>query len=74
MDAREVHRRLRVGRLFPHWIKGRIEEHGFKEGKDFEVFAKMAKKPPRGRCPSLGGRPSTEYQVTTDMGHDLAAA
>jgi phage anti-repressor protein len=67
IDAREVHRRLGVGRMFSHWIKDRIDRHGFVEGKDFEVFANLAKTP-------FGGRPSTEYQVTTDMAYDLASA
>jgi phage anti-repressor protein len=35
VNARDLHKALGVGRDFSNWIKGRIEEYGFVEGKDF---------------------------------------
>lgn len=37
VSARTLHNALGVGRDFTNWIKGRIEEYGFKKGVDFEV-------------------------------------
>jgi phage anti-repressor protein len=74
INARDVHARLGVGRRFNTWIKGRIEEYGFVEGRDFVVssssgeggFSQNGEKP-------LGGRPSIEYMLTGDMALGLAA-
>lgn len=38
VSARALHNALGVGRDFTNWIKGRIEEYGFKKGVDFEVI------------------------------------
>ncbi|MDR1039442.1 MAG: antA/AntB antirepressor family protein [Deltaproteobacteria bacterium] len=67
ISARDVHGRLGVGRQFNHWIKERIEKHGFLEGVDYVAVANLAKT-------TFGGAPVTEYMVTTDMAQDLAAA
>ena len=37
VSARALYKALGVGRDFTNWIKGRIEEYGFKKGVDFEV-------------------------------------
>ncbi|MDR1081873.1 MAG: antA/AntB antirepressor family protein [Deltaproteobacteria bacterium] len=65
IDAREVYRRLGVRRHFKSWIKGRIEEHGFEEGQDFEVL------PLEGINPQ-GVRPTIEYNLTIIMARDLS--
>jgi phage anti-repressor protein len=36
VDARFLHEKLEVGRDFSNWIKDRIDEYEFVEGKDFE--------------------------------------
>jgi len=35
INARDLHEHLEVGRFFANWIKGRIKECSFVEGKDF---------------------------------------
>lgn len=35
VDARTLHKELKVGRAFAHWIKERIEQFGLLEGRDF---------------------------------------
>ena len=41
VSARALHKALGVGRDFTTWIKGRIEEYGFKKGVDFEVVENL---------------------------------
>jgi anti-repressor protein len=67
MDARELHGRLGVGRHFADWIKDRIEKHNFVENRDFVLTPNLSVR-------SASGTPAREYQVTTDMAHDLASA
>jgi phage anti-repressor protein len=62
IDARELHEKLKVGRDFSNWIKGRIEEYKFTEGIDFSPILAKNKK----------GRPAVEYKLTLDMGKELA--
>ena len=35
VNARELHKRLKVGKFFANWIKDRIEKYDFIEGADF---------------------------------------
>jgi phage anti-repressor protein len=35
VNLRELHERLDVGRDFSHWVKGRIAQYGFIEGRDY---------------------------------------
>lgn len=65
VSARELHQFLGVGRDFSNWIKNRIEEYGFVENQDFEVFAKIGENP-------NGGRPSKEYAISLDMAKELS--
>jgi len=65
VDARELHAFLEVGKVFAAWIQERIEQYGFKENLDYEVFSKSGKNP-------TGGRPSKEYYVSIDMAKELA--
>lgn len=61
VNARDLHAFLEVGRDFPTWIKDRIDEFGFEDGRDFS--------PVPGK--STGGRPSIEYAITLDMAQEL---
>ncbi|GHV79791.1 hypothetical protein AGMMS49944_15820 [Spirochaetia bacterium] len=38
VNAHDLHEKLEVGRDFSNWIKGRIEEYGFEEGKDYQKY------------------------------------
>ena len=65
-DARDLHAYLEVGRDFTNWIKARIKQYGFEEGRDFVTDA---------RSPILasGNRgAATDYLVILDMAKELA--
>lgn len=64
-DARDLHRFLKVGRVFAAWISERIEQYGFAQNVDYAVFSEAGKNP-------LGGRPTKEYAITIDMAKELA--
>ena len=38
INARDVHRLLKVGRDYSKWIKARINQAGFIENQDFAIF------------------------------------
>ncbi len=65
VDARELHGFLGVGKDFTTWIRGRLKEYGFEQGKDYEVFTKSGENP-------QGGRPLAEYTLTLDTAKELA--
>jgi phage anti-repressor protein len=65
VNARDLHNFLKVGKMFAHWIKDRIEQYNFLENQDFIVFADFGKNP-------QGGRPSKEYHLTLDMAKELS--
>ena len=65
VDARELHAFLNVGRDYTTWVKNRIDEYGFVESQDFEVFTKTGEN-------LKGGRPSKEYMLSLDMAKELA--
>jgi phage anti-repressor protein len=62
VDARTLHQFLQVGKDFSNWIKGRIDDYGFVEGRDFSPI--LAK--------STGGRQAIEYSLTLDMAKELS--
>lgn len=64
VDARELHAFLENGDAFANWIKDRIEQYGFVEGRDFTSYLENAKK--------LGGRRAREYAISLDMAKELA--
>ena len=66
-DGRDLHSYLEVGRDFTTWIKARIRQYGFEEGRDYvvEVFPKTGEK-------SGIGRPADNYLVTLDTAKELA--
>ncbi|HFK7216872.1 TPA: antA/AntB antirepressor family protein [Escherichia coli] len=70
VSARALHKALGVGRVFPSWIKGRIEEYGFTEGVDYEVVEYLSRPDPV----SAKSRQQTalEYIITVNMAKELA--
>ncbi len=65
VNARELHNFLEVDTKFTMWIERRINDYGFFENEDFEVFLKNGKN-------SKGGRPSKEYAISLDMAKELS--
>jgi phage anti-repressor protein len=65
VNARYLHAFLDVGKRFATWITDRIDQFGFLENVDFEVFPEIGKNP-------QGGRPSKEYILTLGMAKELA--
>lgn len=65
VDARELHKKLKVSTKFSMWMERRIQEYDFKEGLEF--FPNLGKTS-KG---SKGGRPTIEYQLTTIMAQEL---
>jgi anti-repressor protein len=61
-NLRELHGNLKNGDHFPTWIKDRIRQYGFVEGRDFVTFSVI---------PENGGR-RVEYYGTLSMGKELA--
>lgn len=61
VNARELWEFLESKQEFSNWIKNRISEYGFSEGKDF--LTNLSKS---------HGRPSREYIITLDMAKELA--
>lgn len=68
VDARELHRRLKVKTSFNHWFNRRVSEYNFDENKDYftenQLLDKNDKKYPH--------RPRTEYFLTIDMAKEIA--
>lgn len=64
-DARDLHTFLSVGRDFSTWIKDRIDQYGFADGKDYSPIS-------GNRADGLPGKPRTEYHLTLDMAKELA--
>ncbi len=64
VNARELHEYLGSGHRFADWMQYRIEQYGFIEHEDYEVFRKSPKNP-------LGGRPLGEYFISVDMAKEL---
>jgi phage anti-repressor protein len=70
VSARELHRFLEVGKDFSTWIKGRIEDFEYQQGRDFIVITGS---PNLGNQNGRGGdRRSIEYHLTLDMAKELA--
>lgn len=61
VDARLLHNQLGAKSIFATWIKRRIEEFAFEEGKDFFPNLEKSKT-----------KPITEYHLTLDMAKELA--
>lgn len=48
VNARELHGFLHVGKDFSTWIKDRIDQYDFVQGRDFEVFTEAGENPSGG--------------------------
>lgn len=60
VSARDLHEGLEIKTRFNDWFP-RMTEYGFEVGKDF--YSKMSE--------SIGGRPSTDYQISVDMAKQI---
>ena len=65
VDARELHSFLEVGKDFSTWMKDRVEQYGFVDGTDFEVFTSFGEN-------YQVGRPAKEYSITLGMAKELS--
>lgn len=67
VNARDLHRTLGVKKKFADWIKAQISSLYLEENRDYIVI------PLKGNNPS-GGRPLSEYIITTDTAKGIAMA
>lgn len=65
INARDLHKALKVGRDFSNWIKDRLNRGKFVENKHYVVFANSGENP-------QGGRPSIEYYITIDVAKHIS--
>lgn len=70
VNARDLHKFLKVGRDFTTWIKGRISQYVFVENVDYIIVENLSS-PNRGsaksRCQKM-----TDYHLTLDMAKELS--
>ena len=64
VSARELHEFLEIKTEFAKWMH-RMCEYGFNENVDYRVIVKNDENP-------LGGRPSTDYEISLDMAKEIA--
>lgn len=73
VNGRDLHTFMGVRRDFSTWIKDRIEQYGFAEHQDYEVFTDSGDNV---RSPDLGskrgGHNRVEYAISLDMAKELA--
>ncbi|RUR38560.1 phage antirepressor KilAC domain-containing protein [Vreelandella populi] len=67
VDARELHKFLKVKRDFSSWIKARIADYEFLQDVDYIVLPKMGEAQPRGFAANR-----KEYAITLDMAKELS--
>lgn len=77
VNARDLHKFLKVGRDFTTWIKGRIEQYLFIENVDFILIPqnggiKNSAHQTGGTQKRGGDRRSIEYHLTLDMAKELS--
>jgi len=63
VNARELHKFLRIGKDFSTWIKNRIQQYAFQENQDYVLT-----------FPKTGERQNvkvTEYHLSLDMAKEL---
>ena len=70
-DARDLHAVLGVGRDFSNWIKGRINEYGFVEGKDYAVVLETPNLAFQERRHG-GARKIIDYHLTSGMAKEVS--
>lgn len=75
VNARDLHSFLGVGKDFSTWIKDRVEQYGFVEGRDFACApaagASSVRSPVSG-SENRGGQNRVDYHVALDMAKELA--
>ena len=71
INARDVHRLLKVGRMYQHWIKARIEQAGFIENQDFVIVQNSTIGLPKLASEKGGDTRSYDYIVSLDMAKHL---
>lgn len=70
VSARALHKALGVKRDFTNWIKGRIEEYGFKKGVDFELVEYLTS--PNPASAKSRHQLAHDYLLTLNMAKELA--
>ncbi|MWM90405.1 antA/AntB antirepressor family protein, partial [Escherichia coli] len=70
VSARALHKVLGVKRDFTTWIKGRIDEYGFKKGVDFEFVENLTS--PNPVSAKSRQRVEHDYLSTINMAKELA--
>ena len=65
VNARDLHFFLESKQDFSTWMKNRIDQYGFVENQDYQVFHKIMENP-------KGGRPLDEYAISIDMAKELS--
>lgn len=70
VSARALHKALGVKRDFTTWIKGRIDEYGFKKGVDFEFVENLTS--PNPVSAKSRQRVEHDYLSTINMAKELA--
>lgn len=66
VNARDLHAFLEVGKDFSTWIKARIEQYGFTEGRDHVCIA------PQNGGAKRGGHNALDYHISLDMAKELS--
>lgn len=67
VNARDLHEFLEVGKDFSTWIKGRVEQYGFVDGRDYTTISST---PQNGGAGNRGVR--IEYHISLDMAKELS--
>lgn len=68
IDARILHKELKVGKDFTTWLKGRISKYEFVENEDWKLdLPNLANQNSRG-----GDRKSKIYSLTLNMAKELS--
>jgi len=65
VSARELHAFLESKRRFADWIKERVRQYGFVEGRDFALASRNSEA-------SHGGHNRIEYAITLEMAKELS--
>lgn len=64
VNARELHKKLGVGKDFSSWIKNRIEKYGFVKNQDYSSFTQIGER-------AKGATVRKEYALSLDMAKEL---
>lgn len=70
VSGRDLHEALGVKEKYSDWFK-RMCEYGFKENEDFCSFLSKSGYSENSEKPNLGGRPSTDHQLTIPMAKEI---